>query len=162
MASVLGSVLGAPLTAVVFAFELTHDANALLPVLLATAVAHGFNTLTMRRSIMTEKIARRGRHIYREYGLDPLECTHVGDLLIAHADTETPADMVNLIRNATVVVPGDTARSAASRMATHGVTRLPVVTDRVSLRFIGVLELASLLEPSRTVHHEDTLRERLR
>jgi H+/Cl- antiporter ClcA/predicted transcriptional regulator len=81
MAAVLGSVLGAPLTAIVFAFGLTHDSEALLPLLLTTAVSYGFNVLVMRRSIMTEKIARRGLHIYREYGVDPLERQHVADLM---------------------------------------------------------------------------------
>ncbi|WP_246860664.1 chloride channel protein [Noviherbaspirillum sp. UKPF54] len=81
MAGVLGGVLGAPLTAIVFAFGLTHDSDALLPLLLTTAVSYGFNVLTMRRSIMTEKIARRGLHIYREYGVDPLERQHVSDLM---------------------------------------------------------------------------------
>lgn len=81
MAGVLGSVLGAPLTAIVFSFGLTHDSDAMLPVLLTTAVAYGFTVLTMRRSIMTEKIDRRGLHIYREYGVDPLEENHVSDLM---------------------------------------------------------------------------------
>jgi CBS domain-containing protein len=45
------------------------------------AISYGFHVLTMRRSIMTEKIARRGRHIYREYGVDPLERFHVSDLM---------------------------------------------------------------------------------
>lgn len=81
MAGVLGSVLGAPLTAVVFAFGLTHDSEALLPLLLTTAVAYGFSVLTMKRGIMTEKIARRGLHIYREYGVDPLERSHVDELM---------------------------------------------------------------------------------
>jgi CBS domain-containing protein len=81
MAATLGATLGAPLTAIVFAFGLTHDANALLPLLTATLVAHGFTTVVMRRSIMTEKIARRGYHIYREYGVDPLERHHVDEVM---------------------------------------------------------------------------------
>ncbi|SOY53504.1 chloride channel protein [Cupriavidus taiwanensis] len=81
MAGVLGSVLGAPLTAIVFAFGLTHDTEALLPLLLTTAVAYGFSVLAMKRSIMTEKIARRGLHIYREYSVDPLERAHVAELM---------------------------------------------------------------------------------
>jgi H+/Cl- antiporter ClcA len=81
MAATLGATLGAPLTAIVFAFGLTHDANALLPLLAATLVAHGFATVVMKRSIMTEKIARRGYHIYREYGVDPLERHHVDEVM---------------------------------------------------------------------------------
>ncbi|OXH84961.1 hypothetical protein CA830_30140, partial [Burkholderia multivorans] len=56
-----------------------------LPLLAATLVAHGFATVAMKRSIMTEKIARRGYHIYREYGVDPLERHDVGEVM-------TPAD----------------------------------------------------------------------
>jgi CBS domain-containing protein len=81
MAAVLGSMLGAPLMAIVFVFELTHANEALLPVMLTTAVAYGVTSLTLKRSIMTEKIARRGLHIYREYSVDPLEGQHVSDLM---------------------------------------------------------------------------------
>ncbi|WP_175941604.1 chloride channel protein [Caballeronia sp. BCC1704] len=87
MAATLGATLGAPLTAIVFAFGLTHDSNALLPLLAATLVAHGFATVVMRRSIMTEKIARRGYHIYREYGVDPLERHHVDEVMTRDVNT---------------------------------------------------------------------------
>ncbi|WP_321793851.1 chloride channel protein [Caballeronia sp. J97] len=87
MAATLGATLGAPLTAIVFAFGLTHDANALLPLLAATLVAHGFATVVMKRSIMTEKIARRGYHIYREYGVDPLERHHVEEVMTREVST---------------------------------------------------------------------------
>jgi H+/Cl- antiporter ClcA len=81
MAAVLSGVLGAPLTATVFAFGLTGDGNALLPLLLACGTAYGLTVLTMPRSIMTERIARRGRHVHREYGVDPLESLHVEDVM---------------------------------------------------------------------------------
>ncbi|WP_121321024.1 chloride channel protein [Paraburkholderia sp. RAU2J] len=92
MAATLGATLGAPLTAIVFAFGLTHDSNALLPLLTATLIAHGFSTVVMRRSIMTEKIARRGYHIYREYGVDPLERHYVDEVMtttVESIDAET-------------------------------------------------------------------------
>lgn len=81
MAATLAGVLGAPLTAIVFALGLTHDVNALLPLLLACGVSYGITISVNSRSIMTEKIARRGRHIHREYGVDPLERLHVGELM---------------------------------------------------------------------------------
>jgi H+/Cl- antiporter ClcA len=87
MAAVLSGVLGAPLTATVFAFGLTGDANALLPLLLACTVAHGLSVLLMRRSIMTERIARRGRHVHREYGVDPLERVRVGEVMTRDVQT---------------------------------------------------------------------------
>ena len=92
MAATLGATLGAPLTAIVFAFGLTHDGNALLPLLATTLVAHGFATVVMRRSIMTEKIARRGYHIFREYGVDPLERHHVTEVMTRELRT-IDADM---------------------------------------------------------------------
>jgi len=83
MAATLGGMMRAPIMATVFAYELTHDANALLPVLAASVVAYGFTVITMRRSILTEKIARRGHHIYREYGIDPLERHSVEEVMTA-------------------------------------------------------------------------------
>jgi H+/Cl- antiporter ClcA len=81
MAATLGGTMRAPLTATVFAFGLTHDSNAFLPLLATCAVAYGFTVLTMPRSILTEKIARRGYHIYREYGIDPLERHFVEEVM---------------------------------------------------------------------------------
>ncbi|HEX8603127.1 MAG TPA: chloride channel protein [Pseudoduganella sp.] len=81
MAATLGGMMRAPIMATVFAYELTHDANALLPVLAASVVAYGFTVITMHRSILTEKIARRGHHIYREYGIDPLERHSVSEVM---------------------------------------------------------------------------------
>jgi len=81
MAATLGGTMRAPLTAVVFAFGLTHDANAFLPTLLGCAVAYGFSVIVMPRSILTEKIARRGHHVYREYGVDPMERQFVDEVM---------------------------------------------------------------------------------
>jgi CBS domain-containing protein len=62
-----------PFTGIVFAFELTHDMNVILPLLVASVIAHAFTSLTLKRSILTEKVARRGYHLSREYSVDPLE-----------------------------------------------------------------------------------------
>jgi hypothetical protein len=89
MAAVRGATLGAPLTAIVFAFAfgVTHDSNALLPVLTATLTAYDSVTLVMRHSIMTEKIARRGRHIYCGCSADPLERHHVEDVMTTEVES---------------------------------------------------------------------------
>ncbi|SOZ15352.1 Cl-channel, voltage gated [Cupriavidus taiwanensis] len=128
MAGVLGSVLGAPLTAIVFAFGLTHDTEALLPLLLTTAVAYGFSVLAMKRSIMTEKIARRGLHIYREYSVDPLERAHVDELMtreVVAIDADLP------VAEAMVRYFGEHAAHRA----------YPVVADG---RVLGMLERAAI------------------
>jgi CIC family chloride channel protein len=73
MGAILGGSMRAPFTGVIFAVELTHDLNMLLPLLVACFLAHGFTVLTLKRSILTEKIARRGYHLSSEYSVDPLE-----------------------------------------------------------------------------------------
>jgi H+/Cl- antiporter ClcA len=73
MASVLGGTMRSPLTGAVFALELTHDMTTLPALLLGSVVAHTFTVLLMKRSILTEKVARRGYHVSREYSVDPLE-----------------------------------------------------------------------------------------
>jgi len=81
MGAILGGTMRAPLTGVVFATELTGDHGSVLPLLVATVVAHGFTVLTVRRSILTEKVARRGFHVTREYSIDPFEVLFVRDVM---------------------------------------------------------------------------------
>lgn len=92
MAAVMGGTMRSPLTGVVFALELTYDVRALLPLLIASVVAHGFTVLVMKRSILTEKVARRGYHITREYSIDPLERLSVGQVMSAPVIT-VPASL---------------------------------------------------------------------
>jgi H+/Cl- antiporter ClcA len=73
MGAILGGTMRSPFTGVIFSLELTHDVNMLLPLLVSVAIAHGFTVLVLKRSILTEKIARRGYHLSREYAIDPLE-----------------------------------------------------------------------------------------
>ncbi len=81
MGAILGGTMRSPFTGIVFAIELTHDVNMLLPLLVACFLAHGFTVLTLKRSILTEKISRRGYHLSREYGLDPLEILFVREVM---------------------------------------------------------------------------------
>lgn len=87
MAAVMGGTMRSPLTAIVFTIELTHDLNVLPGLLVGCVAAHAVTVLMMRRSILTEKIARHGYHITREYGVDPLRLLRVGEVM----DTEVPA-----------------------------------------------------------------------
>jgi len=81
MGAILGGTMRSPFTGVIFALELTHDVTVLLPLLVASVVAHGFTVLTLRRSILTEKVARRGYHLSREYAVDPLEILFVREVM---------------------------------------------------------------------------------
>src|SRR5262245_38010180 len=81
MGAILGGTMRSPFTGVIFALELTHDVNMLMPLLVATTVAHAFTVLTLRRSILTEKVSRRGFHLTREYAPDPLEILFVREVM---------------------------------------------------------------------------------
>ncbi len=73
MGAMIGGTMRAPFTGVVFSLELTHDFEALFPLLVAALVADAVTVLVVKRSVLTEKVARRGVHVAREYSVDPLE-----------------------------------------------------------------------------------------
>jgi H+/Cl- antiporter ClcA len=155
MGAVLAGTMRAPLTGVVFALELTHDVNMLLPLLLAVTVAHGFTVLTLKRSILTEKISRRGYHLSQEYAIDPLEITFARDVAQS-IDDEIGRDLAD-----GVVAYGDEPlRVIAYRMAETGLTRLPVVSRETGKK-TGLIELSDLLTARSRVLAAEERRERL-
>jgi len=81
MGAILGGTMRAPFTAILFALELTHDITVLLPLLVAAMLAHTTTVLLLKRSILTEKVARRGFHITREYATDPMEIIFVREVM---------------------------------------------------------------------------------
>jgi H+/Cl- antiporter ClcA/CBS domain-containing protein len=87
MAATLAGVTRSPFTAMIFAVELTHDQNALLPLLVACMTAYAISVLVLRRSILTEKVARRGFHVTREYAVDPLEALLVREVMATNVLT---------------------------------------------------------------------------
>ncbi len=92
MAAVLGGTLRCPLTATVFAIELTGDLHVMPAVLVACAASFAVTVLIMRRSILTERLARRGRHLTYEYTVDPFEVMRVSEIMTQPVDT-LPARM---------------------------------------------------------------------
>jgi len=92
MAAMMSGAMRAPLTAAVFAAELTGQFTALPMVTAASAAAYAASILVMRRSILTEKIARRGRHVLQEYAVDPLDFMQAGQIMTRNPVT-VPATM---------------------------------------------------------------------
>jgi CIC family chloride channel protein len=92
MTAILGGTMRAPLTAILFAVELTGNIHVLPALLCASASGYGFTVLAMGRSILTERIARRGLHLTREYSVDPFEVMRVGEIMAAPVET-LPANM---------------------------------------------------------------------
>jgi CIC family chloride channel protein len=144
MGAILGGTMRSPLTGIVFAFELTHDVNVLLPLLVAATVAHGFTVLAMQRSILTEKVSRRGYHLSREYAVDPLEILFVREVM----------------HTKVVALPGSTRvadlAQALHRDTAHGQRLYPVVDGE---RLVGVASRGALLQLAPSVGAGQTLAE---
>ena len=87
MGAMIAGTMRSPLTAIVFSLELTHDVTSLGPLLVACVVAHAFSVIVMKRSILTEKVARRGLHVFREYGVDPLGTLFVHDIMTTQVES---------------------------------------------------------------------------
>jgi H+/Cl- antiporter ClcA len=132
MAAIMGGAMRSPLTGVVFALELTQDVRTLPALLIASVVSYGFTVLLMKRSILTEKVARRGYHVSREYAVDPLERVSAGEVMTPDVVT-VPASMP--------------ARELLRRYFLGAGVRhqaYPVVDD--AGRLLGVITRANLLE----------------
>jgi CIC family chloride channel protein len=151
MGAILGGTMRSPLTGVFFTLELTGDFNVLLPVLVATSAAYLFTVLVLRRSILTEKVARRGFHVTREYGIDPLEVLFVRDVVGAAVG---PAPLAE--GEGAVAFTDETLRAVVYRMAARGCTSLPVV-ERATGAAAGEITLQDLLK-ARVRHLEEEQR----
>ncbi len=149
MAAILGGTMRAPFTAILFAFELTHDMNMLLPLLVAAMLAHATTVLLLKRSILTEKVARRGFHITREYATDPLEILFVREVM--------RTKLVALPAEATLA---ELRQTLVREPAQRGQHLYPVVDDARHVR--GVVtrkQLRELMESSAGGVLADVLRE---
>ena len=141
MGAILGGTMRSPFTGIVFAIELTHDLNMLLPLLVACFLAHTFTVLALKRSILTEKISRRGYHLSREYGLDPLEILFVREVM----------------RTNVVALPGNATLGEARELVHHnsrpqGQHLFPVVDeDRDLLGIITRKELFRRFDEARDI-----------
>jgi len=84
MAAVFGAAARAPFTFIIFAFEITRNYDAVLPLMLVVVIAYGISLLFMKNSIMTEKLARRGLRVHQEYEVDIFQQVTVGQAMDPH------------------------------------------------------------------------------
>lgn len=105
MAAMMGGTMRSPLAAMVFAVELTHDYNLFPAVMTGSVAALLVTVLLMRRSILTEKLDRRGQHITQEYSIDPFELARVGEVMDKTFAT-VPATM-RLMELSDLIASGD-------------------------------------------------------
>ncbi|HEY1578523.1 MAG TPA: chloride channel protein, partial [Terracidiphilus sp.] len=144
MGAMLAGALGVPLTAILFSLELTHALPAILPLVLACTASYLVTSLIMPRSILTEKLGRRGYHLSREYGVDPLELVTVSEVMteLPPGDEVVPGTADQLPE--TYVYSDETCRAVAEEMATSGLMSLLVV-DRENNHLVGSVGAAELL-----------------
>ena len=152
LAAVVGGVMRSPLTGIVFTLELTHAWGDLLPLVVASVSAYGLSALLLKRSVLTEKIARRRLHLTREYTTDPLE-TFFAHEVMTHGAVAEPGEVV--------VYADDTLREVANRLAEGHAVRATVVARAEPDRMLGVITVAQLLHARRRDLHEEHHRERV-
>ncbi|HYV46533.1 MAG TPA: chloride channel protein, partial [Myxococcaceae bacterium] len=135
MAAVFAGASRAVLTSVVFAFETTRQPLGLLPLLGGCAASYLVSSLTMRHSIMTEKIARRGARVPDEYAADFL-----GHVLVKD---QASSPVVTLRSDEEVVKVRVRVADGATAWKHQG---FPVVDDKGDL--VGVVTRRDLLDPA--------------
>src|SRR5262244_2495619 len=143
MGAILGGTMRSPFTGIIFTLELTHDVNVLLPLLVAAVIAHAFTVLTLRRSILTEKVSRRGYHLSREYAIDPLEILFVREVMRTNS-VALPAHLLLT----------DVLQSIRTDSAQRSQRLYPVVDN--AARLIGIVTRSTLQELLRTPQSPDS------
>jgi H+/Cl- antiporter ClcA len=162
MGAILGGTMRSPFTGIIFALELTHDVNALLPLLIAVIIAHGFTVLIMRRSILTEKVSRRGYHLSREYATDPLEILFVREVMrtniVALLDKTTLKDLAHSLNGN----PGQSQIQRLFPVMDAGEQLLGVITRKALQKLLqkhasedGDIQLVELIHSKPIVAYPD-------
>jgi CBS domain-containing protein len=144
MAGIMSGAMRAPMTGALFATELTGHFEGLPATIAAAGAAYAVSVLLMRRSILTEKIARRGRHILQEYTVDPLDFLQAGQLMTS-PPTTLPGDMT--IAAATEFFAGDAKHRSYPVVSTDDrLIGMVSRTDALRWRVNGAQEDATLAE----------------
>jgi CIC family chloride channel protein len=128
MAAMFGGAARAPLTSIVFLFELSHNPNALLPLVVCVMVSDGFVRLCSRESIMTIKLVKRGLIVLQDYSAPVLMRARIKQVMRKQF-TEFQAD--------------DELRTVVAAFVPRDVSLMPVVDKAGAL--VGIVEPHDLL-----------------
>jgi chloride channel protein, CIC family len=145
MASMMAGTMRTPFTAILFAVELTSDFECLPALVVGAIAALTVTVILMRRSILTEKIARRGHHISREYSVDLFQLLRVKEVMTKEPPS-APASMT--VAELADLIAADVAPYAQR----HGV---PLVDEQG--RLAGMITRADIMRALRNGKGEDTL-----
>jgi len=199
MVAVFGSATRATFASIIFAFEMTHNYEAILPAMFACVIADVVATHLMETSLLTEQLRRGGVLFHHELEADTLSMVRVSEVMskdiasvacdmrvdevIARINDHDPelthhqalimldenknlkgiitrGDLLHAMRSEQheltvaeagtiddliVAYPGDTVRTALTRMIQHDVGRLPVLKDENSRLVIGYLSRGNVM-----------------
>jgi hypothetical protein len=164
LAAVLGGVMRSPLTGIVFTLELTGAWDSLLGLVVASVSAYALSTLVLKRSVLTEKVARRGIHLTREYSTDPLEVFFAREVMTSvaapHGAAAARLALATADRPGVTVYSDSTLREVANEFARRGATVAAVVDRAAPGRVTGEITLGQLLHARREDLREEEHRER--
>ncbi len=167
MAAIMGGTMRSPLTGMIFILELTHDFQALPALMVGSVTALCVTVLLLRRSILTEKLARRGQHIAREYSVDPFELMRVGDVM----DRQPPvisADTTVAVLSQRIAAGDPVISRRQGTLVLDAGNRLAGIITRGDLMVVlqnGAAETTSVLDAGTTdlvtIHDDATLQDAL-
>lgn len=136
MAAVFGGIARAPFTSIVFLFELSHNPNSLLPLVVSVMIADGFVRLFSRDSIMTIKLVKRGLIISQDYSVPVLMRASIDQVMN---------------REFNVVHSNETLQSVLEKYKPNEIGFVPVVNDDETL--LGIVEAHDLMRIEPPDHH---------
>jgi H+/Cl- antiporter ClcA len=136
MAAVFGGIARAPFTSIVFLFELSHNPNALLPLIVCVMVSDGFVRLCSRDSIMTIKLVKRGLIVLQDYSVPVLMRAKI-DQVMRKEFTQFSAE--------------DELRSVLEKYVPNDNALMPVIDAAGAL--VGIVEPHDLLRTEPPDHH---------
>lgn len=146
MAGLLAGVTRSPFTSIVFALELTHDMDLLLPLLLTTIIANLISVLILKRSILTEKVARRGFHLAREYSVNPMDLIFVKEVMMT--------DVVTIQSGCSLE---ETARKLKENTKKRYQRLVPVIKDNKMLGAVPWQDIIEIAMENKTMLIDDLI-----
>jgi H+/Cl- antiporter ClcA len=136
MAAVFGGIARAPFTSIVFLFELSHNPNSLLPLIVCVMVSDGFVRLFSRDSIMTVKLVKRGRIVLQDYSVPVLMRARIDQVMRKQFTMMQADDELRTVLQ--TFVPGDAG--------------FIVIVDKEGV-LAGIVEAHDLLRAEPPDHH---------
>jgi H+/Cl- antiporter ClcA len=165
LAAVVGGVMRSPFTGIIFTLELTHAWNDLMPLLVASVSAYLLSVLLLKRSVLTEKIARRGLHLTREYSTDPLETFFAREVMTSDPATLWAGEQLDEVLHQRARISRTPRREPALYPVLDGKDQYARILTRRALlaaaaNETGTRTIGELATPARvTVYADQTLRE---